>query len=273
MKLKKIRSIVGVIGYSLLLLGGVVFFLIPPLTEVGFNYSPLESLQAGVKSLFSFNMTNIIYDFLASLIISATICIIWWAIIAIVRKKYKHLLGVVVSLLGIVFMASILSVYHLTPILFNGFNSVLFKAVLALKGVSLGKILVITVLTLCYVSLMFLTLFVFLDVIILILGDYELPDIEEITVEATEEDVAEFFRKEEPVEVVAPVETFEQRKAREDAYIQACLASGEYQVYYEYELLEEVEGEHAVEVFDSSTLVDRQESEDSQEVVDTISIK
>lgn len=272
MKLKKIRSIVGVIGYSLLLLGGVVFFLIPPLTEVGFNYSPLESLQAGVKSLFSFNMTNIIYDFLASLIISGTICIIWWAIIAIVRKKYKHLIGVVVSLLGIVFMASILSVYHLTPILFNGFNSVLFKAVLALKGVSLGKILVITVLTLCYVSLMFLTLFVFLDVIILILGDYELPDIEEITVEATEEDIAEFY-KEKHVEVVAPVETFKQRKAREDAYIQACLASGEYQVYYEYELLEEVEGEHAVEVFDSFTLVDRQKSEDSQEVVDTISIK
>lgn len=269
MKLKKIRSVVAILGYGLLLLGTVLFFLIPPLTEVGFNYSPIEALQSGFKSLFSFNMENIIYDLLASLLVSGAICIIWWFIIALIRRKINRIFPVIVSLAGILLMASILSIYHLTPVLFNGFNTVLFKAVLALKGASTGKILVITVLSLIYVSLMFLTVYVFIDIILLILGDYELPDIEEITVEATEEEIAEFTKDQQ----TTVVETLEQRKARELAYIQACLASGEYQVYYEYELLEEVEGDHEVEVFESCELIDRKLESSDGAVVDTISVK
>lgn len=229
MKLKKIEGIMLVVGFGALLLGLTLFFVIPLLVGAGgFEYVGIDVFLAGCKSVFSFNFNKTVYTLLLVIGVVTLLCVIAWAIIIGVNKHKKHYIPLVFVFIAMALLVLMLFSYFVAESTFNGKSGVLFNSIMNVEGQLTGKLLSMLVLACLHISLMFLTLYAFLDIATLILGDKKVePAV-----------ITESIANELPVD---PMEGFDDRKAREEALFKSCIETGDFTQYDELEFAEPLE--------------------------------
>lgn len=240
MKLKKIEGIMLVVGFGALLLGLTLFFVIPLLVGAGgFEYVGIDVFLAGVKSVFSFDFNKTVYTLLLVLTIVTVLCVIVWAIIVGVNKHKKHYIPMVFVFIAMLLLFALLFSYFIPEIMFNGESGVLFNSIMNVEGQLTGKLLSMLVLACLHISLMFLTLYAFLDIATLILGNRAKQSLA-----PTQETIKEAL----PLD---PLEGYDDRKAREEAFFKSCIETGEFTQYDEIDLGAPLEGYTEEPVFES----------------------
>lgn len=231
MKIRKIESALLIVGFGALLLGLVMFFVAPLLVGGGFDYQGLDVFGAGAKAMFSFDFENTTYILLALLFLLTILCTIWWAVIICVKKHKKHLIPMAFVLVSLILVDFTLMGYFVADVRFNGETTKLFDAIMLIEGNLLGKILSMLVIALFHIALMFLTLYAFIDVVTMMLGD----KIQQGFVKTIKEQIVEALP-------VNPLEGLDDRKAREEAFFKSCIDTGEFTQYDEVEFDRPLEG-------------------------------
>lgn len=236
MKLRKTKGILLTIGIGMAAIGIALFFLVPLIAGKGFEYTGLDAFVAGAKSLFAFDFNNTIYTLIFSLTVTTVICLIWYLVIIISKKEGKHVFGMVGVLIVFLLIQILLSTYFIADVNFNDAKCKLFKAITEIDGSMLPKILSILVLCFLYLSIMFITLYVFIDISTIIFGQkvetVEAPSVGEESVD----------------------DDYDDRKAREERLFAECIATGEYSEYIEIELENPLEGYSEEPVFEATEI-------------------
>lgn len=238
MKLRKTRGILLTLGIGMVAIGAVLFFLIPFIAGKGFEYTGLDAVIAGAMGYLTLDFNNTLYTLLFSLTVASVLCLLWYLIIICLKKKGFHTFGMFTVLIVFLVIQVLLSAYFLVDVNFNGVDCKLFKAITELDGFMLPKILSILVLCCLYLGLMFLTLYVFIDISTMIFGQ--------------KVETVEF--KTEKEEVVVEDEEFDDRKAREERLFAESIATGDYSEYIEIELEKPLEGYTEEPVFEATEI-------------------
>lgn len=241
MKLRKIESILLAVGFGALLLGAVLFMVIPLLVTSGFDYSGIKALVEGIKSIVSFDFNNTVYTLLFVVLVVTIIVGAAWATVIGVKKRRIHAVAMSFTLLGTIIIEFFLMAYLVAKVRFNGAEGQLFGSIMNLEGNLLGKLLSMLVLGFLYVSLMFLTLYGFIDIATMVLGEQVQEGFTQIIKERIIQGLPE-----------SPIEGYEDRKAREEAFFKACIETGEFTQYDEIDLGAPLEGYTEEPVFESA---------------------
>lgn len=241
MKLRKIESILLSIGFGALLLGIALFMVIPLLIESGFDYSGVKALVAGIKSIVSFDFNNTVYTLLFVILVVTILCGVLWAVTIGVKKCKKHAIAMTFTLVGVIILEFVLMSYLVAKVRFNGVEGQLFGAIMNLEGNLLGKLLSMLVLGLLYIALMFLTLFGFIDIATMVLGD----NVQQGFTNTIKEQIIQALP-------VNPLDGYDDRKAREEAFFKSCIDTGEFTQYDELDLGAPLEGYTEEPVFESA---------------------
>lgn len=240
MKLRKIKSALLIVGFGAILLGLVLFMVTPLLIGSGFEYAGLEAFLAGCKAFVSFDFNNTIYTLLFAFFAVTIIIGVVWGIVMGVNKCGKHFIALIFDVLSVLVLELILFSYFVAPIRFNGVEGQLFGSIMSLEGQLLGKVLSMLVLGFLYVALMFLTLFGFIDIATTVLGD----NVKNGFAEAIKEKIIQALPD--------PMEGYDDRKAREEAFFKACIETGEFTQYDELDFGRPLEGYTEEPVFETT---------------------
>ena len=230
MKIKKIKAALLSVGLCTIILALALFIIIPFICGSGFEYAGFSALGAGIASLFAFDFENTMYTLLFAFLVITVICAIIWGSIIGAKKQKKNFAAFAFVVLFVLVMDFLMATFFLAKVSFNGAEGKLFDSMMATDGQVLGKALSMSVLALAYISLMFLTLFAFIDIFTLMLGNR----INRIFEEPKEQVV---IAKE-----VDPTVGLDDRIKREEAFFEECVNSGEFERFDELEFEEPLEG-------------------------------
>lgn len=251
MKVKKIEGILLGLGLGFAVVGIALFFIVPLIAGANFQYNSIGILTSVFKKFAGFDFKTL--SFIVMFVVLCVIVIfdLVWIIGICVRRKPLHLISALGMLIAGVIVLVFLSAYVLveTKIVDGGETGKLITLIIKSDG-RLGKSLSVLAMSLIHGSVICLGLFSFIDLFEVYKSEdikkvEEAPVSEEAPVEEAAAPIEEAPIREVVNETVAeevvlvqenPLDGLEDRKAREEAFYDSCLATGEFEEYDEVEL-------------------------------------
>lgn len=261
MKVKKIEWILLGLGLGLAVLGVALFFIVPLIAGAGFAYSSTGVLAEALKTLVSFNFGSMGFVLLFVLLLAIIIFEIVWISAICVRKEPRHLipaLGMLVA--GVVILIILSSYFVVSTTLVEGGEQGKLISLIMKSSNRTGKLLSVLAVSLIYASIICLLLYSFIDVITLF-GKKEEKEKEQVVEQpVTIEEIVKEQVAEEEVVQQNPLEGYEDRKAREEAFFKSCLSTGDFEQYDEVDLQNPIESVEEEPIFELTELEEEDET-------------
>ena len=253
MRFKKPRGVLLGIGIGAFVVAAALFFLVPVICGEVFKYNGLTAFVDGIKGLFTFNFSNVLYTAIIILMVVALAGIIMF-IITLIKKKYqKQLIAWFITLIVLFGSFVFVSSYFLADVEFNGVVGKLLDSMLKTDGQMLGKILSSVALAFAILSNILLVVHMFVALVAMMVTE-QIEDFEEKVTASKDEEVkalaAELAIAQKAAETVEEVTAEklisdaenEERKQREIKLFKQCVDSGYFTEYEEIEFPDPIEG-------------------------------
>lgn len=163
MERTKLLKILQYVGISAIVLAFVFFNVAPLLGNEAFGYVGITAFLKGLLALVSFNFSYAPAVLFGGLFIISLICVICWTIMVFVKKADKKELGRVILVLVLMIIAfGIYAGMFVAKVDFNGKETVLYDGIIRANGNAFPKVLAMTSVGLCYLTVMAFTLLAFM---------------------------------------------------------------------------------------------------------------
>lgn len=273
MRFKKPRGVLLGIGIGAFVVAAALFFLVPVICGEVFKYNGLTAFVDGIKGLFTFNFSNVLYTAIIILMVIALAGIIMF-IVTLVSKKYKkQLIAWFITLIVLFGSFVFVSSYFLADVEFNGVSGKLLDSMLKTDGQMLGKILSSVALAFAILANILLVVHMFVALVAMMVTE-QIEDFEQKVEAAKDKEVKALAAElaaaspvvaEKAPEAVKPVTaeeliaeaTDEERKEREIRLFKECVDSGYFTEYEEIEFPDPIEGATEEPVCEASVIEEK----------------
>lgn len=240
MKIGKIERLALALAFGGILLAIGLFVAVPFILGSSFYYNSWNSLLAGWKALIAFDLTNTFYLFVVGGIAVAVIFFIAWAIFILAKKKTPLFGAFAICFVLFLLRESLFASYFLGLTELNFVEGNLITLISNAKDQILGQALSYAAIVLLLVSFVGSVMFALVSIASVSISTNGMKKFGDALLE-------EFGRPER----AKASAIFEERKAKEEALFEACVATGEFEQYDELLLPKPLEGFTEEPVFDS----------------------
>ena len=167
MKVRKIQKVLLFLGFASVLLATVLFMLTPFMVDTGFQYSGVNAFVSGVLTLFSFKFDEAPSILFAFLFIICLLSMLGWFVVIMKNKNRHSVVAFIFEIFGLVLVFSLLCSLFAAKVTFNDKTGILFSQISSVDDAEVGKVLTALTISLVYLSLMSLTLYAFVDMLLL----------------------------------------------------------------------------------------------------------